>query len=180
MHVVPHQEPSPRLLSTAALAVENRDGRSGKGSKARLQREGMFTGNGRAIFVGLALGALLISATAFLANHHHAFDSELAAMRKFFAVRTRTVVTPSHPAGAKRVAVDLSAASLRVTAIALGHPRMAIINGKEIVEGDSLTVQSRDAGVSVTLKVLKIADGEIDLTDGSQIVTTRMLSHRGR
>jgi hypothetical protein len=75
--------------------------------------------------------------------------------------------------------VQISPDLLRVTAIALGHPRLAVINGKEVTEGDSVTVRAANGGIEVTLRVVKIGDGSIQLTDGSQIVTTR-ISHNER
>jgi hypothetical protein len=61
-----------------------------------------------------------------------------------------------------------------VSAIALGHPRLAVINGRSVAEGDSITVHTPSHAVAVTLRVVKIADGRISLTDGTQVITTRL------
>lgn len=163
---------SPRLLSTAAIEVAETDAARIDQSKARLAREGLFTGNGRAIFVGLLAGALGICAIGYFYHSNNA-QAEFEAMRKFIAVRTKAVKPPA-PSATPRVLVRIPSEALRVTAIALGHPRLAVINGKEVTEGDSLSVKA--GGVEITLHVVKIADRSIDLTDGTQIVTTRMLS----
>lgn len=163
---------SPRLLSTAALEAAESDAAQIGRSKARLAREGLFTGNGRAIFIGLLAGAVGISAIGYFYQSKNA-QAEFEAMRKFVAVRTKAVKAPA-PSATPRVVVRIPSEALRVTAIALGHPRLAVINGKEVTEGDSLSVQA--GGVQITLHVLKIADRSIELTDGTQIITTRMLS----
>ena len=71
--------------------------------------------------------------------------------------------------------VQLSTDVIRVTAIALGHPRLAVINGRSVTEGDTVTVHTPNHAVAVTLRVVKIADGRIDLTDGTQTVSARLV-----
>jgi hypothetical protein len=61
-----------------------------------------------------------------------------------------------------------------VTAISLGHPRLAIINGQQVAEGEWITVHTPVASVALSLKVLRIGDGRIDLSDGTQEITARL------
>jgi hypothetical protein len=63
---------------------------------------------------------------------------------------------------------------LHVTAISLGHPRLAIINGQQVAEGERITVHTPTASVALSLKVLRIGDRRIDLSDGSQEITARL------
>ena len=179
MDVVPHSTAAPRLLNTAVMSPGGATSRSDEKSRAKLQRSSVFAGNGRAIFIGISLGALVICAGGFLATNHRV-GGEFAAVQKFFAVRTRAVTAPIRIASVKSMLVEISPAALRVTAISLGHPRIAIINGKEVTEGESITVERPNAGISVTLKVVKIGDGQIELTDGSRVLTTRILTRDDR
>jgi hypothetical protein len=176
MNLVPQTGQSPRLLNTAARVAPTTDsGNQERGSKFRLVGAGLFSGNGRAIFMGLILGAVALTGGAYIFRHHQQAEADFEAFRKFVAVRTKSVApaTKAIPHG-PTIIVQISPDLLRVTAIALGHPRLAVINGKEMTEGDTLTVRAPNGGIEVTLRVVKIGDGSIQLTDGSQIVTTRM------
>ena len=70
--------------------------------------------------------------------------------------------------------VQLSADMVRVSAIALGHPRLAVINGKTVTEGDSITLQVPNATLALILRVAKIGDGSIDLSDGKQMFSAQL------
>ena len=181
MQVIPNIKPVPRLLNSAAAEVQAGSSTgSVKASKHRLQRTGTFGGNGRAIFIGLLLGALAVAAVGYLRSTDEAADTHLASVRKFFAVRTRSVSIANPSSGgnaALRVQIDPS--MLRVTAIALGHPRLAIINGKEVTEGDSITLSSADGGISVSMRITNIVEGRIELTDGTEIVTAPLVNAKG-
>ncbi|HVF71098.1 MAG TPA: hypothetical protein VM940_05770 [Chthoniobacterales bacterium] len=48
---------------------------------------------------------------------------------------------------------------------------MAIINGQQFTEGDTVTVRNP---LPTKMNVVRIADGEVDLSDGSQTVTARL------
>ena len=63
---------------------------------------------------------------------------------------------------------------VRVSAIALGHPRLAVINGKTIAEGDRVTLQAPNAAVALILRVVKIGDGSIDLSDGTKLFSAQL------
>lgn len=168
---------APRLLSTAAIdAAESTTSSQHRKSKFRLAGESFLTGNGRAIFLGIAAGAAGICLVAYV-YHSRQAQADFDGTRRFIAVRTKAV-KPPQPSAAPRMIVQIPPESLRVTAIALGHPRLAVLNGKEVTEGDAITVQA--SGVEATLRVLKIADRSIDLTDGTQIITTRMLDQAYR
>jgi hypothetical protein len=84
------------------------------------------------------------------------------------AVSTKSI---SHP---EPIVIQISADLIHVTAISLGHPRLATINGRTIAEGDYVTVHPPTANVAVTLRVLKISDGRIELSNGPQLITARL------
>ena len=181
MQLIPNVKPAPRLLNSAAAEIKARTSAANvKASKHRLKRSGTFGGNGRAIFIGLLLGALVVAAAGYLRSTDLAGETHLASVRKFFAVRTSSVLVPTErtdKGAALRVQIDPS--MLRVTAIALGHPRLAIINGKEVTEGDSITLNSPDGGISVTMRIVNIVEGRIELTDGTEIITAPLLNGKG-
>ena len=176
MELIPNTRPSARLLSSAAVEARTVEAESAS-SKHRLKRVGGLAGNGRAIFIGLLLGALAVTAAGYLGISDQSVEHQLASVRRFFAVRTRSVsVEKVRSDQAARLKVQIDPSILRVTAIALGHPRLAIINGKEVSEGDSLTLSNPDGSLSVTLRIMNIVEGRIELTDGTQILTAPLVT----
>jgi hypothetical protein len=178
MQLIPNIKPAPRLLNTAAREAASSAANS-KPSKHRLQRAGTFGGNGRAIFIGLLLGAVAVSAVGYLRSTDADGDTHLASVRKFFAVRTRSVLVRTMDGAGAPLRVHIDPSMLRVTAIALGHPRLAIINGKEVAEGESITLNSANGGITVTMRVVNIVEGRIELTDGTQIITAPLVNNNG-
>ena len=181
MEVIQNIKSRPRLLESAAAEVQaGSSPLNSKASKHRLKRSDTFGGNGRAIFIGLLLGALVVSGTGYLRSTDDAGDTHLASVRKFFAVRTRSVLIRTvHRGDGAALRVHIDPSMLRVTAIALGHPRLAIINGKEVTEGDSITLNSPDGGISVTMRIVNIVEGRIELTDGTEIITAPLVNSKG-
>jgi hypothetical protein len=49
-----------------------------------------------------------------------------------------------------------------------------VINGRPAAEGDTSTVHTPVHSVAVTLRVVRIADGRVDLTDGVQTIHARL------
>ena len=70
---------------------------------------------------------------------------------------------PSPPVLAK-----ISPDAIHVTAISLGQPRLAIVNGKQLGEGDEVVAEA------TRLRIVKISDGEVELTGGAQVVMARL------
>ena len=68
------------------------------------------------------------------------------------------------PASAPKISLE----EVHVTAISLGHPRLAIINGKQRGEGDEIVASS------TRLRITKISDGEVELSSGAQVITARL------
>ena len=73
------------------------------------------------------------------------------------------------------IVVQLNADLVRVTSIALGHPRLAVINGKQVAEGDQITVHTPIRSIAITLRVLEISDRQVRLSDGIQVITAHLL-----
>jgi hypothetical protein len=51
---------------------------------------------------------------------------------------------------------------------------MAIINGQLVGEGEQFTLKIPSSSVALSLKVIKIADGQIQLSDGTQVIAARL------
>ena len=176
MQVIPNVKPSPRLLTSVAAEVRGGPQSLSKASGHKLKRSRSL-GNGRAIFLGLLLGVMAVSGVAYLWQSPESTEHHMASVRRFIAVRTQKVSTPvARSENTASVIVQIHPSMLRVTAIALGHPRLAIINGEEVTEGDSITLKTRGGGTSVTLRVVNIVEGRIELTDGTHVVTAPLAS----
>ena len=176
MRIIPNTAPQPRLTNSVEAPLAKAAVDDGEASKVKLKRTGLFSGNGRAIWVGLVLGAILFPALGYWVKRHPSTRIEPPAAIKLVVVETDAVSSAARPTESPHAhSMQVTEELLRVTAISLGHPRLAVINGTEVAEGDFLTVQSPTArSVSVQLRVLKIGDGRIDLTDGTQVIRTHL------
>jgi hypothetical protein len=151
MRVISQTLPTPRLLHS--VVPEFRESKADQaGGRFRLKGASLFTGNGRAIFLGIVLGAILLGTTGFFYTRYQSARRQEETRRKLL-----TVAAQSH-----------------VTAISLGHPRLAIINGQQAAEGDQIVVHTPAASDAITLRILKILDGRIDLSDGTQVISVRL------
>ena len=177
MQVIPNDKSSPRLLETAAVDVQSASSPNAHDSRHRLGRSGGF-GKGRAILFGLLFGALGVAGAGYLARQGESAEDHVASVRRFFAVRTRSVSVAKVDGHGSPIAVQIAPSMIRVTAIALGHPRLAIINGKEFTEGDSLTLTTAGGGISVSLRIVNIVEGRIELTDGTHVITAPLANSR--
>jgi len=64
--------------------------------------------------------------------------------------------------------VKINPAALSVTAISLGQPRLAIVNGKQLGEGDEVVAEA------ARLRIVKISDGEVEFSSGAQVILARL------
>ena len=155
MRVILHTSPLPRLLTSVApdKSLEQADlsSSSHDGSKV--------SSNGRAI-IGIALVALALSSIPFIYIRHQAKKDAPELAPGLIAVKIANEST-----------VPISASMVHVTAISLGNPSLAIVNGKRVAEGELVSLHTSRPEVIVKLQVLKIADGRVDLTDGNQVLT---------
>ena len=169
MQLVSQQTPSPRILVTVVPELREKPPER-VSIRSRLKSSPLFTGNGRAIFLGLILGALLICGiSVFYVRHkaaQEAAQQRAEQERKLLAVSTKSVSVP------EPVMIRISPDLIHVSAISLGHPRLAIINGRSVAEGETVTIHASAGAVS--LRVTRIADGAIELSDGAQVIKARL------
>jgi hypothetical protein len=183
MRIIPNEIPTPRLLITAA--IDHSWSKSAEAvSSGKLKPSGAWTGNAFAIFVGIALGSLLLcGASTFLITRYTTVLEESAAPRLVSVSAPPTVTTPT-PAPLRvslttseeislptPTPVQFGTHSFRVTAISLGHPRLAVINHQQVQEGDWIEAGPAMARTRVKLHVIKIADGSIELRVGDQVIS---------
>lgn len=133
-----------------------------------------MSGNSRWLFVGAMIGAILLSVGGLVFSKYRNGNGQPLHWPKFIKARTQSLDTPGSTAGPAPIVIHLSADMVRVSAIALGHPRLAVINGKTVTEGDGVTLQAKDSAVALILRVNKIGDGAIELTDGKQLFSAQL------
>ena len=121
MRVISQKTPAPRLLSTVVPEARERPPER-TSVKSRLKGVSLFSGNGRAIFFGIVLGVVLLSTISVVYVRRQAARRHAEEERQLLAVSTHSI-SPPEP-----IIVKISADLIRVTAISLGHPRLAIIN----------------------------------------------------
>lgn len=175
MNLLPSNLPERRLSSLEPEPPPPRPFAAEDDSPFALKGSRCFSGNGRAIFVGLCAGAVLISVAGLTYVRHERSQHEAMQPPRIFAEAKHKALTKagemSPPAP---VLVQVNSDHIHVTAIALGHPRLAVINGRAVAEGDSITVHTPARSVALSLRVVKIADGRIDLTDGTQLISAHL------
>ena len=178
MRLLSTTTPAPRLLNTVAPELRENSATERSGLRARLKGAALFSGNGRAIFVGLFVGAVAFSAIGYLYERHQSAKQTEEAARKLMMVTASSVSSsPQIVATPAPIVVQISLELIHVTAISLGHPRLAVINGHQVAEGDRIAIHAPSASVTVSLRVIKIADGRIDLSDGLNVITARLEAH---
>jgi len=173
MQLVPNQLPPERLISTMD-AQESATAPDTSDSPFVLKGAGMMSGNARWVFIGAAIGALLLSIGGIIFGRHAQKEGDRFAFPTFIKARTQSLAAPGSTAAPPAIVIQLSADMVRVSAIALGHPRLAVINGKTVTEGDNVTLQAPNSPVALILRVVKIGDGSIDLSDGRQMFTAQL------
>lgn len=127
-----------------------------------------MSGNSRWLFIGALIGAVLISVGGIVIRQYRDENGESLHLPTFIKARTQNLVAPGTDAPPPPIVIQLSADMVRVSAIALGHPRLAVINGRTVTEGDNIILQSSGSAVALILRVAKIGDGSIELSDGKQ------------
>jgi hypothetical protein len=120
------------------------------------------------ICAALSLAALLFSAIGVYSRRRPAPHPPAKQERNLVAAPTPRI-SPPEP-----IAVRISANLIHVSATSMGDPRLAIINGQLVGEGEQITVHTPTASTAVSLRVLEIVDGQILLSDGSQVITARL------
>ena len=174
MQLVPNQLPPERLISTMD-AQESGSVEEGADSPFVLKGAGTMSGNSRWIFVGAIIGAILLSVGGIIYTRIAGENGARFGFPTFIKARTQSLAAaPDSAATPAPIVIQLSADMVRVSAIALGHPRLAVINGQAVTEGDSVTLQTPNSALALILRVVKIGDGSIDLSDGKQLFTAQL------
>ena len=179
MRVIPSKMPEAKLLSSALPEGEDKTSSLNEAAErpSALGGSRPFVGRGRAILIGIVSGAVVIGFAGAIFHRQHRLRAEEVAVPKVLSVATRKVFGSSHSeATPVPMAVQIDADVLRISAIVLGHPRLAVINGRTVAEGDTIVVHTPARAVAVTLRVLKISEGQVKLSDGTQVIMARLLS----
>ena len=175
MRIISKSSPAPRLLNTVAPDVSANRSAERPTANFSLKGASLFSGNGRAIFVGILVGSAILTILGVTYTRHQS----LKAQRETAALAA-ALTTPSDPsAQLANPSAPIWAGQIHVTAISLGEPRLARVNGKHVTEGENVVIASLNDSTAVTLRVVKISDGQIDLSDGTQVVTARLETPRG-
>jgi hypothetical protein len=133
-----------------------------------------MSGNARWIYIGLMIGAMIISVGGLIFGRHVMKEGNQFSVPTFIKARTHSLAAPGSGASPAPIIVQLSADMVRVSAIALGHPRLAVINGKTVTEGDSVALQAPSSSLALILRVVKIGDGSIQLSDGKNTFSAQL------
>jgi hypothetical protein len=157
LRMAPNEKARPRLLSTAAS------------SQAPLALPEPVPRRRRSVFVTLWLvfvaaavaGAIAAGADHFFSHENSAKSPPISVLKP---IRQALPTPPSPP-------LEVPGSALHVTAIMLGAPPLAIVNGKQLSEGDWLEVRM-DAGVAA-LHVIKIEDGVVRFAYGGRVIEAR-------
>jgi len=173
MQLVPNQIPPERLICSMD-AQESTSTEVASDSPFVLKGAGMMSGNGRWVFVGVIVGAMLLSVGGIIFSRHSNEEGERFSFPTFIKARTHHLAEPGSAEPPAPIVIELTADMVRVSAISLGHPRLAVINGKTVTEGDSVTLQAPNASIALVLRVVKIGDGSIDLSDGKKMFSAQL------
>jgi hypothetical protein len=172
MDILPSKVPTPRLLASAAPFAPDPNHVLDTGiPEAPLARGG---GLGRWWLLLIVVGA---AAIVFCAHTFHWYENYRGHREvRMIQVQTHRLAAAPHSVYTPApLTIQYAPEMLRVSAIALGHPRLAVINGRSLAEGDELVLHAPTRNVAVTLRVTRIADGYVDLSDGSQTITTHLV-----
>jgi hypothetical protein len=173
MQLVPNQLPPERLI-VSLDAQESRVAEDGADSPFVLKGAGTMSGNSRWIFIGVIIGAILLSIGGIIYTRLAGKEGDRFGFHTFIKARTHHLAEPGSAASPAPIVIQLSPEMVRVSAIALGHPRLAVINGKTVAEGDNVHLQAPNASLGLILRVVKIGDGSIDLSDGTKTYSAQL------
>jgi len=164
-NVRPGAGPRPRLLNTAAvIPLPSAEPKAPSLGKRMLRWS-----------LRISVAGVLAVIVAYWMTHSGFISEETAAIRKLVSVGTHKLSSAKEPASPPGpIVIQLSADVIQVTSIALGHPRLAVINGKQVAEGDNIVVHTPTRFVAVTLRVIEIADRRVILSDGNQLMVAHL------
>jgi hypothetical protein len=174
MQLVQNKLPPQRLLTS--MDAQERVATTipdGSDSPFVLKGANAMSGNSRWLFIGALIGMMLLSVGGIIFTHYRDKNGESLQFPTFIKARTQGVASGSGAPPAP-IVIQLSTDMIRVSAIALGHPRLAVINGKTVTEGDQVALAAPNSPVALVLRIVKIGDGSIELTDGKQMFSAKL------
>lgn len=175
MDLLPNKAPTPRLLtSLSPPAPDPRHVLDTTITSVAFSRPGFFSG-ARGWFAATLGSALLVAMAAHNFGWSAALQKHQREVRMLPVATHRLAAAPHSIETPAPVTIQYAPEMLHVSAIALGHPRLAVINGRALAEGDPLVLHAPTRNVAVTLLVTRIADGYVDLTDGTQTITAHLI-----
>jgi len=154
-------------------AQESRPVVDGSDSPFVLKGAGPMSGNSRWLFIGAVIGAMLLSVAGIVVRQYRDKNGERLHFPTFIKARTQALGAAGTNAPLA-IVIQLSADMVRVSAISLGHPRLAVINGKTVTEGDDVVLQAPGSAVALILRIAKIGDGSIQLSDGKNLYNAQI------
>src|SRR5262249_40376668 len=173
MQLLPDRLPRRRLI----MSMETQEGdipAESSNSPFVLKGAGIMSGNSRWIFIGGLIGVIVLGLGGIAYPRYRETLGRHLRSPISIKARTQSLGLPGSSTPPAPIVIQLSADMVRVSAIALGHPRLAVINGKTVAEGDSIVLQAPDSSVALVLRVVRIGDGSIDLSDGKQLFSAQL------
>ena len=172
MQLVPNQFPPERLI--ASMGANERTAPVDTPDSPFVPKgAAAMSDTSRWLFIGVLIGGMLLSVGGIVFTHYRGKNGQPLQFPTFIKARTQSLATGSGAAPAP-IVVQLSADMVKVSAIALGHPRLAVINGKTVTEGDNVTLHAPNSALALILRVSKIGDGEIEFSDGKQFFSAQL------
>lgn len=163
LRLVPGQNRQDRIVYSAVTPIESRPVDPPKEEEPRH----FFTFGRIVLFTGILLVLMVI-----------AFGVIYRAQSERFPVVV-TIGMPEKKPQIEDVPLDKTARlvpvtpdMLRVTSIALGEPRLTIVNGKRLAEGDALAIATPLG--TATLRVQLIQDGLVRFRHGGETIDVKM------
>jgi hypothetical protein len=170
MDILPSKLPNPRLLSSVSSFAPHPTPASDPNASA----DGVFSG-ATPRWVVLLLACALVAGGGYLFRGHYLKYRDQREVRMLQVETHRLAAAPHSNETPSPVTIQYGPEMLRVSAIALGHPRLAVINGRALTEGDEVVLHTPTRNVAVSLRVMRIADGHVDLSDGTQTITANLV-----
>lgn len=172
MDILPSKVPAPRLLSsvTAPRVLNESDF-----AQAKYARSGILRMRTRWWVLALILLAVVVFAAPRVHERYIAYRERQRDLRLLHVATGALTAGPNTSQTPHAITVEYAPDMVRVTAIALGHPRLAVINGRTVTEGDSFVVHPQNRNIAVTMRVERIADGHVDLFDGTHVLAAQLI-----
>jgi hypothetical protein len=157
LRLAPNEKPRPRLLDTAAsVQAKPAD------LATPLTRRRPFLVSAFLLLGSAAIAGLLVAGAEYW--YRHEIEAKRPPVSVLKPIRQALPTPPRAP-------LEVPADSLHVSAIVLGSPSLAVVNGKSLSEDEWLEVRT-PVGVAA-LHVIKIEDGLVRFAYGGHTIDAR-------